>query len=158
MKSLRERFEARVEPEPNSGCWLWTAATEAFGYGVIGRGGRGQGNALAHRASWELHRGPIPEGTCVLHRCDNPPCVNPDHLFLGTREDNNKDMMTKGRHGVTSQTQPHGEQHPNAKLTDDIVRAVRQSGASSRVLAQRFGVERSAIKAVRSHRTWRHVT
>lgn len=92
--SLAERFAGKFAPEPNTGCWLWTASVNRKGYGRIGVG---DAAALAHRVSWELHRGPIPGGLCVLHKCDVPACVNPDHLFLGTVPDNTADCIAKGR-------------------------------------------------------------
>lgn len=100
-----------------SGCWLWTAA-------VVSRYGMfriGEKNRRAHRASWELLRGPIPAGLCVLHHCDNPLCVNPDHLFLGTAIDNVRDRDRKGR-----QARQRGEDCGAAKLTAVDVRAIRK--------------------------------
>ena len=94
---LQVRLERMVSPEPNTGCWLWTGATVPFGYGRINGGRTGVGVLLAHRASWEIYRGPVPEELCVLHRCDIPQCVNPDHLFLGTHADNVADKIAKGR-------------------------------------------------------------
>lgn len=91
-----ERFWSKVE-KTDGGCWLWQAARISGGYGVMGIRG-GQRNVLAHRFSWELHRGPIPDEFFVCHRCDNPSCVRPDHLFIGTALDNSRDMMNKGRH------------------------------------------------------------
>ena len=92
--TLQERFDAKVSPEPTSGCHLWTGGIFGSGYGAVWDGGRHLG---AHRLAWELARGPVPAGLCVLHRCDNPPCVNPSHLFLGTKGDNNRDKISKGR-------------------------------------------------------------
>lgn len=94
-RPLADRFWEKVRK--TDGCWEWLAYTCKFGYGRIG-GVRGQ-VLDAHRVSWELHNGPIPEGICVLHHCDNPPCTNPDHLFLGTLSDNLADMYAKGRQG-----------------------------------------------------------
>jgi excisionase family DNA binding protein len=92
--TLEGRFWRYVEK--SDGCWQWTGAANPKGYGNIGRG-KGLGTAKAHRVSWELHFGPIPPGLYVCHACDNPPCVRPDHLFLGTAQDNNNDKIAKGR-------------------------------------------------------------
>ena len=94
MKTLIERFEAKISPEPMSGCWLWTASTDGGGYGHI----RINKQLLkAPRVSYELFKGIIPPGLCVCHKCDTPACVNPDHLFLGTQKANAIDKVRKGR-------------------------------------------------------------
>jgi hypothetical protein len=95
--SLAERFWAKVQR--GTGCWEWTGAVlnRAWPYGVIQRGQRGEGTIVASRLSWELANGPISDGLWVLHRCDNPRCVRPSHLFLGTDSDNKRDMIAKGR-------------------------------------------------------------
>lgn len=104
---IRERLSASSVPEPNSGCLLWTGRL-SHGYGVMEIQCRRQ---RTHRVSYELAYGPIPSGLSVLHRCDTPACINPDHLFLGTIADNNHDMMAKGRHGTAAKpTCKHG--HP----------------------------------------------
>ena len=97
-KNIRERFWKKVDVRGPSDCWEWQGAPGNHGYGTIiaGRGGR-LGSYLAHRLSWEIHFGSIPLGMCVLHHCDNRICVNPDHLFLGTKSDNHRDMCRKGR-------------------------------------------------------------
>ena len=84
-----------------SGCWGWVGASSGAGYGHTRIGGR---NISAHRTSWELHFGAVPDGMCVLHRCDNRRCVRPDHLFLGTLSDNSRDCVEKGRHGQARKT------------------------------------------------------
>jgi len=94
------RFLRYVSPEPTSGCWLWAKTLSRFGYGMFRIK---RESYLAHRYSWTLHRGPIPVGLWVLHRCDVPACVNPGHLFLGTHQDNMDDMKRKGR-GANSHT------------------------------------------------------
>jgi hypothetical protein len=93
---IEVRFWAKVKK--TDGCWQWTGAATPDGYGFLARAINGERHPLrAHRFSWELHRGPVPEGLWVLHRCDNPRCVNPDHLFLGDRTANMRDCAAKGR-------------------------------------------------------------
>lgn len=134
------------------GCWLWQASTDDFGYGHLGSG---RSVVRAHRLSWEIHFGAILGGLCVLHKCDTPACVRPDHLFLGTRNTNNKDRHTKGRYA----SQPFGEDHGRAKLTTIQVREIRafKGIESQRELAKRFGVSRPTIKFIHQGKTWRHV-
>lgn len=100
--ALLERFEEKYEGEPTSGCWIWLAATNKKGYGLIQIERR---FTRAHRVSWRIFRGAIPTGLAVLHRCDVRSCVNPSHLFLGTTADNNRDMVQKGRHGNSQKTE-----------------------------------------------------
>ena len=110
-KTLEERFWEKVEK--TEGCWLWTAnaTKDREGnrrYGLIGAGRRGEGTLYAHRVSWEIHNGPVPQDMYVLHRCDNPCCVNPLHLFLGAQVDNMQDMTMKGRRGATGPVPDRG--------------------------------------------------
>lgn len=98
MKRIsKEIFENKFMPEPNSGCWLWTASITPNGYGKIGIWAGGKKTFIAHRVSWTLYKGHIPKNICVLHKCDNRLCVNPNHLFLGNKKDNTRDMIKKGR-------------------------------------------------------------
>jgi len=148
---LYDRFEAKYLPEPMSGCWLWIGAfhSEKFPYGKM----RVQGKTVnAHRLSWLLHRGGIPEDMEVLHKCDVPACVNPNHLFLGTQLENMLDAVRKKRHrhGVF-----HGEQHPAAKLTAVQVEAIKLDKRSLLEIAQQYGVTRATISYIRQGKIWR---
>lgn len=144
QRPLRERFGARYIPEPFTCCWLWSGDIhDQFGYGLILVGKR---TTLAHRVSWELHHGPIPDGLCVLHRCDTPPCVNPDHLFLGTQADNMRDKAVKNRNpGVR-------------KLTTEEARTIKFSRKPTTALARHFKVACSTISDIRHDRNWKHIT
>lgn len=149
-----ERFWAKVDKTPGHGpngeCWVWTAYRDGFGYGIF-RPQRGLQNTAAHRASYEMNIGPI-DGHDVLHHCDNPSCIRPDHLFLGNDALNTADKVSKGR-----QRGAPGETNANAVLTEGKVRAIRRDTRSSRRVAEDYGVHASAIKSIRSGRTWRHV-
>jgi hypothetical protein len=134
-RPLADRFADLWVLEP-SGCWRWTAKVQVYGMMTV------DGKSVnAHRISWELYRGPIPVGLRVLHRCDNPICVNPDHLFLGTNADNMIDMILKGR-------------GKKAKLTPDDVRAIRADSRGCKRLARIYGVQPSTIRHLRSGKTW----
>ncbi len=122
-------------------CWAWQLSCDPYGYGQTSFGDRR--NIGAHRVAWILANGPIPEGLCVLHRCDNRPGCNPGHLFLGTRADNSADMVAKGR-----QWKHGGLGNPAAKLTADQVREIRErarQGEPLLALARQFGVHASGV-------------
>lgn len=147
--SVADRFWPRVSK--SEGCWEWTGGLSTYGYGKISRSDRGRVEHLtAHRVSWELHFGPVPDGQLVCHRCDNRRCVRPDHLFLGTPADNSRDMAQKGR-------SLQGERHHKAKLTPAAVQAIRSADATPNAeLAARYGVSDQTIRAVRAGKAWRH--
>lgn len=147
LPTTLDRFEEKYIPEPNSGCWLWTASLVANGYGHWWYLGR---NERAHRASYLIHKGPIPQGMYVLHKCDTRCCVNPEHLFLGTHQDNMDDMAVKGRTAK-------GCRQGFAKLTDQAVRDIRDSDLYGWQLADIYGVAKSVIDKARRGETWKHV-
>lgn len=152
-RPFRERLLAKITMKME-GCWLWTGATHAFGYGVICVR-HGKGNMVAHRAMWIEHNGPIPDGLQVLHKCDNPPCCNPDHLFLGTKKDNMQDMISKGR-----QKHDKGEKASKARLTErDVVdlRRLALGGIARKELERIYGLTKSGVAAIIRRRAWKHV-
>lgn len=150
--SLYDRLMMRVEMAP-SGCWEWRGTTEKFGYGrMYRREGTTRRSLSTHRVSYELHIGPIPSGMCVLHSCDNPPCVNPEHLRLGTRLDNARDREGRGRGASEKRS---GERNGRHRLTEAQVRVIRNSTRPLRALAEEFGVGHSTVRAVRTGRTWK---
>jgi hypothetical protein len=147
----KELFESKLMPVPECGCWLWTGATFSGGYGHILHEGK---HCSAHRMAWEYYRGPIPEGLSVLHKCDTPPCCNPDHLFLGTQMNNVHDMHRKGR---WEPTPLYGHENSMSKLTEDQAIDILWSKDASIVLSRLHGVSTATIKDIRSGRTWKHL-
>jgi hypothetical protein len=139
-------------PDPNSGCWIWLKARRWNGYGVI----RHQHKVWsAHRLVYEIANGAsVPPNIDVCHKCDVPSCVNPDHLFVGTRGDNMRDCAKKGRICIPNL---RGEQLPQAKLTEDFVRAIRKDQRSQRAIARDYGVDKGTIANIKHRKTWRHV-
>lgn len=127
-------------------CWNWTGNKKTdFGYGLIGHR---RGYALrAHRVSWILVNGQIPTGMVVCHKCDNPACVNPHHLFLGTKKDNTHDMMRKGR--MKKPPVRHGESHHNVTIPDSELPHIKNSRDSASALAVKYGVSHQTIRRIR---------
>lgn len=163
-RPVAERFWEKVSKDgpipphkPELGpCWMWTAGINVprGGYGMFAL--RKGVIRRAHRIAWELANGrPVPDGLWVLHHCDNPPCVRPDHLFLGTPKDNTDDMAVKGRANVQ-----HGSERPAARLSEaDVtaIRAARAQGAVGAELARQYGVHRTTIYHICQRDYWRHV-
>lgn len=136
----------------SSGCLLWTGKRYPNGYGALMRGGKWK---LAHRVSWELHNGEIPEGLYVCHRCDVAACVNPEHLFLGTPADNTADMLAKKRNRPC-----RGEAAGKARLTEAAVMSIRASvdaGALHKTVARAFGISRKQVSVIVNRLQWAHI-
>lgn len=146
---LKERFWAKVTVGTPGGCWLWNAQ-RLFGYGRFKVEGKMR---CAHHIAWMLTHGEIPHGMFLCHRCDNPGCVNPAHLFLGTHDDNMRDMVAKRR-------QARGDAHGSAKISARDVRKIRALGMKGEVrrkIAADFGIEHSTVGDILTGRSWAHV-
>lgn len=153
-----ERLWSHVDTSPGpDSCWPWTASRKPDGYGRFSVGSQRdntRSTIYSHRHAWELTLGPIPAGLLVCHRCDNPSCCNPGHLFLGTDSDNSRDASSKGRLGQK------GIKNHNAKLTEGEVRAIRAelaAGDSQSTVAARHGVSPALIGRIALRKAWSHV-
>lgn len=143
-----ERFWAKVDKSGD--CWEWTASRDRDGYGVFSD----KGQWRAHRYSYMLEHGEIPAGMCVMHACDNPPCVNPAHLRLGTNAENAAESAARRR-------RPHGVGNPNAKLTEQQVLELRarysEGGVTQTKLAAEYGVSTALVSFIVTRKAWRHL-
>jgi hypothetical protein len=151
VRPIEDRFWENVDQTPGQGpqgdCWEWTKGRVDQGYGRLSVG---DGEVRAHRLSYEIAFGPIPDGMMVCHHCDNPPCCNPNHLFLGTALDNSDDKVAKRRHLF-------GMGHHKAKLTDDDVRTIRADGRMQIELAAAYGVTQGLIGMIKRREIWAHI-
>ena len=167
---MEVRFMAKVEVHEN-GCWMWRGAKDRKGYGMfsVGKGRKPDGTRrnsmrLAHRVSYELFKGQIPEhdshhGMCVLHMCDTPGCVNPDHLFLGTNTDNVHDMDEKGRRvNVPNRGSKHGNAVLDEAKVKEIMVKLKSRYPTQREIAKMYGVSYATINHIKTGRLWAHVT
>lgn len=150
-----QRFWSRVEKNSPDKCWPWVGTrwkTPGFEYGMLSVGGTSFG---AHRISLKLKlKGSFVDDLQACHACDNPTCVNPDHLFQGTHSDNMKDANSKGRR---TNAFKNGQQHPTSKLTDLCILFIRRSPKRQRELAELFGVNQQTISKIQNHQRWGHV-
>jgi hypothetical protein len=149
-RPLSERFLKCYKPGAPDACWPWLGTCDKEGYGVIMDEARRQ--LRAHRIAYERINGPVPPDRYVLHACDNPPCCNPAHLFVGSIADNNADKRRKLRH-------PHGVTHPLAKLTEDDVRAIRGSypRMTQTAIAKQYGLDQTTVSDICRRKIWRHI-
>lgn len=143
-------FQSMVVQGGADDCWPWIGARDRHGYGQLKRGRR---MLKAHRIAAEI-AGLRVTGLCVCHTCDNPPCCNPSHLFVGTHADNAADRNRKGRTVLASQV---GSLNGNARLTEDDVRAIRRAGGTNTAVAAEFGVTHQMISKIRARKAWKHV-
>ncbi len=146
--TIEERFWAKVDK--TGACWMWTAGRFGDGYGAF----TAHRAVRAHRFSYEIHHGPIPDGMVVMHTCDVPLCVNPDHLTVGTSAENSADAARKSR-------RPRGEKNVNAKLREVQVREIRlryaAGGITQKELAAEYGVSCALISVIVTRKAWRHI-
>lgn len=152
-EALRKRAASNYEYEfwrrvdKSDGCWIWTGSKNQLGYGFFRE-------KRAHRISYELNKGPIEPGLFVCHACDNPSCVNPDHLWLGRPKDNHADMVSKGRQ--RSGPAIFGTNHPLSKINDRIARRIRESPESGATLAKRYGISPSLVYGIKAGTHWKY--
>jgi DNA-binding CsgD family transcriptional regulator len=142
------RFWPKVRK--GDGCWIWLGANN----GKYGHILTYKVMEYSHRVSWEIHYGPIQAGMNVLHRCDNPLCVRPDHLFLGTQSDNIKDCVAKGRF---AHARARGERHAHAKLTESDVLAIRADSRLQKDIARQHGITQAVVSKIKRRRLWGHL-
>ena len=156
--TVAERFWHYINKNGPGGCWVWTGTLNDAGYGILGINNRGR-IERAHRLSWQMAVGPIPANLCVCHHCDNRRCVNPQHLFLGTRDDNNRDMRSKNR--WSKPPVRYGILNNKTKLNDVKVREIRSLHATGqythRELARQFGIDRSQVGHIVNGECWKGV-
>lgn len=163
---MSEFLFSKIEIPAESECWLWTGGMDKDGYGQTHYCGK---NVRTHRVAWLLRNGVIPDAMVVMHTCDTPACINPDHLKLGTNQENTEDKMQKKRHRVASgddhylrknPSQRAGDKCPSSKLNESAVRAILQklaNGMKQREIASELGVSRTAISAIATGRNWKHL-
>jgi hypothetical protein len=156
-QSMEARFWSKVRKSDS--CWGWVGPRTVYGYGAFWRDGQ---NRHAHRVSFELANGSVPEGLFVLHHCDNRSCVRPDHLYVGTHLDNMRDRNARGRTARGDRMpheRVHGEAHPQAKLTAEQVLDIRRryQPGNGGVLMREFGISQAALWGIVNGKSWKHL-
>lgn len=146
-KKIHSRFEALYIPEPNTGCFLWLGALRGKGYGCFKVGNK---NQIASRVSYELYKGPIPEGMVVCHSCNTPSCVNPEHLYVGRYSDNTQQAVKEGRQFIAS-----GTKNGQAKLTYEQVVAIRNDPRYQREIAKDYNISQLHVSRIKRKLVWK---
>lgn len=150
----RDRIKKYTQIDTETGCWNWTGFIYSFGYGLTSHKGK---DILAHRASWKVFKGDIPNGMYVLHKCDNRKCVNPDHLFIGTAKDNTQDMIAKGR----ARSKPNkGINHGCAKLDEKRVNEIKEykkQGMCNSDIAKIYNINSNTVQKIVNGKIWKHI-
>lgn len=144
----------RVMPEPNTGCWIWMGVLNSGGYGVVKAEGR---SVYAHRHSWRLRNGKIPDGLSILHKCDIRPCINPDHLYPGTPRQNSDDAISRGRTHKWAGKRARGA-NPNAKLSEANIAEIKSllvQGVPQKEIANTFGISNPTVSQIKTGATWK---
>lgn len=152
QSDLKQQLFARREVDPVTKCWLWIGSKDGAGYGTLSNGGKIH---KAHRAAYGVFVGPIPDGMLVCHRCDTPPCFNPEHLFVGSQSDNMQDMARKGRHPY-----PRGDRHHGAKMTEsDVVciLAASKFGLQTVDISRKLNLPYFSVHDVVRGKSWTHI-
>lgn len=174
IKDIKDRFNKNIIFSDNpDDCWIWKGARNSFGYGRFGV--PGNSGIYAHRFSYEMHKGKIENKLFVCHSCDNPSCVNPKHLWLGTAKDNIHDMINKNRNAsgykegkngkkiknkFPFRMQFHGSSHPCSKLNEEIVKEIKiklLKGIRGSVLAREYDISEQVINTIKHGKSWKHV-
>jgi hypothetical protein len=161
VEKIEARLLEQIEPNPDTDCWVWQGNKNAKGYGRLSyyRSGKTR-YLLAHRVSYALRYRQDPGSMCVCHTCDNPACVNPEHLFLGTVGDNNRDAFKKGRNKTVGEYPKKGVNNPIARYTEAQIKEMRRlynDGATVRDLVAKFGGSRGGIYAIVNYINWAHI-
>jgi len=153
---LKEKIINRSYPEPNTGCWLWGDSLNAFGYGILKASKIHKNMVTAHRVSYWVNKNPFDLSMHVLHKCDNPCCVNPDHLYLGTHQDNMNDRTKRNR---TNRIAPKGSKCGASKLTEKDIKSIRIMACAfnQSQIADTYNVSQTTIHYILTRKTWKHI-
>jgi len=155
-KQFHKRFWNKVQKSSPNECWLWTAGKNKRGQGFFRVNYNKRKMDMAYRVSWMIeHKTIIPHGMEIMHSCDNPSCVNPKHLAIGTHAENMRDMMGKGRHRTDNKK---GEEHYSAKLSEADIKNIRASKLSQTALAKQYGVSQHCIWCIVRRKSWTHIS